>query len=206
MRCAAVLFDLDGTLIDSGPLILASFRHATRTVLRRVIPDEELLAGVGGHGIEEQMRVFDGERVDDLVSVYRTHNLAEYERVTLFPGARSMVERLRADGRSVKGRPAVDLTFSLLRLDELFDVVITSDDTPRQKPAPDPLLAALSVLGESAATAAYVGDAPFDIQAARAAEMRAIAVSWGGIHPVRRLVAEEPDAIVDAPAEVFDVV
>ena len=211
MRSASVLFDLDGTLIDSGPLILASFQHATRTVLGRVIPADELLAGVGGHGLEEQMRAFDAESVDDLVAVYREHNLREYENVALFPGVRDVIEQLRDEGRAlgvvtVKGRAAVDLTFSLLKLNGLFDTVVTSDDTIRQKPAPDPLLAALKHLGSPAATAAYVGDAPFDVQAARAAGLRAIAVSWGGIHPRERLVAEQPDVIINAPYEVLDVV
>ena len=211
MRCASVLFDLDGTLIDSGPLILASFQHATQTVLGRVIPDEELLAGVGGHGLDEQMRSFDGDRVDELVDVYRDHNVKEYEKVELFPGMRSVVEELRDDGRSlgvvtVKGRQIVELTFSLLELDDLFEVVITRDDTKRPKPAPDPIWAALEHLAQPAATAAYVGDAPFDIQAARAAGTRAIAVSWGGIHPLERLLAEQPDALVDTPAEVLGVV
>ena len=211
MRRGPVLFDLDGTLIDSGPLILASFRYATRTVLGRTIPDEELMAGVGGHGLVEQMRAFSDERVDELVDVYRAHNLEEYEKVRLFPGMRDVVEALRRHRRplgvvTVKGRPAVDLTFSLLELDGLFDVVITADDTPRQKPEPDPIRAALAQLDEGPDEAAYVGDAPFDIQAAKAAEVRAVAVSWGGIHPRERLAGERPDAIVDHPIEVLDAV
>ena len=83
MRSESVLFDLDGTLIDSGPLILASFRHATRTVLARTIPDAELMAGVGGHGLDAQMREFDEERVEELTRVYREHNLLQYENVQL---------------------------------------------------------------------------------------------------------------------------
>ena len=211
MRCESVLFDLDGTLIDSGPLILASFRHATRTVLGRTIPDEELLAGVGGHGLDAQMAAFDADRVEELTSVYRKHNLQQYEKVQLFAGVSEVLERLRADGRSlgvvtVKGRPAVELTFDLLSLADIFDVVITGDDSPRQKPAPDPILAALAKLDASVSTAAYIGDAPFDIQAARSAGVRSVAVTWGGIHPVSRLERERPDAIVQRPSEVLDVV
>jgi pyrophosphatase PpaX len=211
MRCEAVLFDLDGTLVDSGPLILASFRYATRTVLGRTVPDEELMAGVGGHGLDAQMRAIDSDRVDELTRVYRAHNLKEYERVQLFAGIRDVLERLRAQRRAlgvvtVKGRPAVDLTFELLELADIFDVVVTADDTVRQKPAPDPLLAALAQLGVPASAAAYVGDAPFDIQAARGAGVRAVAVTWGGIHPVARLEREEPDVIVQQPNEVLDVV
>ena len=101
MRHATVLFDLDGTLIDSGPLILASFRHATATVLGREIPDSELLAGVGGHGLVEQMRAFDPERVDELVEIYRAHNLRESSAVSLFDGVRELLEALRAEGRAM---------------------------------------------------------------------------------------------------------
>ena len=64
MRFPAVLFDLDGTLIDSGEMILASLRHATRAVLRREIPDEVLLAPVGGAGLPDQMRALDAARAE----------------------------------------------------------------------------------------------------------------------------------------------
>jgi pyrophosphatase PpaX len=100
----------------------------------------------------------------------------------------------------------VELTFELLDLADLFEVVITSDDTDRQKPEPDPIYAALERVDGSVASAAYVGDAPFDIQAAKAAGVMAIAVTWGGIHPAARLEREKPDAFVSTPGEILDVV
>lgn len=210
VRFETVLFDLDGTLIDSGGLILASFRHATRSVLGRVIPDEELMAGVGGHGIEAQMREFDEEHVDELVRVYREHNTGIYGGVRAFPGIVEVLELLHGEGRklgvvTVKSRRTVDVTFDVLPLRRYFGVVVTGDDTQRHKPDPEPLLQALARLGADAGSAAYVGDSPFDIRAAKAARMTAIAVSWGNIHPVERLEAEEPDHVVRAPAELVDV-
>ncbi len=210
MRYETVLFDLDGTLIDSGPLILASFRHATRTVLGRVIPDEVLMAGVGGHGIEAQMRVFDGERVDELVRVYREHNLAIYHDVRAFDGIAAVLEALHREGRTmgvvtVKSRPTVDVTFQVLPLRGFFRTVVAAEDTVRHKPDPEPLRLALERLGASPAAAVYVGDSPFDIRAAKAAGMASVAVGWGGIHPLSRLEAEEPDLVVDEPAQLVDV-
>ena len=210
MRHSTVLFDLDGTLIDSGAVILASFRHATRTVLGRVIPDEVLMAGVGGHGMHAQMREFDEQRVDELVDVYRQHNLSIYGDVRAFAGIEELLARLRDEGRqlgvvTVKARRTVALTFELLPLGGYFDTVVTGDDTERHKPDPEPLLIALERLGASARAAAYVGDSPFDIRAAKAAGMTAVAVGWGGIHPVERLEAEEPDAVVHEPGELVDV-
>jgi pyrophosphatase PpaX len=209
VRYETVLFDLDGTLIDSGDLILASFRHATRSVLGRVIPDEVLMANVGGHGIEAQMREFDANRADELVRVYREHNTGIYDGVKAFPGIEGLLERLHAEGRklgvvTVKSRRTVDVTFGVLPLRHHFGVVVTADDTIRHKPDPEPLLLALERHGGKAASAVYVGDSPFDIRAAKAAGMTSIAVGWGNIHPPDRLEAEKPDRLVLTPAELAD--
>src|SRR5919202_845629 len=74
VRFPVVLFDFDGTVVDSGAMILASMRHATKSVLDRELSDEELLATVGGPGLERQMRDLAPDRVDDLVRAYREHN------------------------------------------------------------------------------------------------------------------------------------
>jgi pyrophosphatase PpaX len=210
MRYQAVLFDLDGTLIDSGAAILASFHHATETVLGRRFADDVVMASVGGHGIHRQMAAFDPERVDELVDAYRAHNLDLYRQIRLFPGIDAVLERLRDDGRelgvvTVKSRVTVELTFRLLPLGSFFETVVTGDDVERHKPEPDALLLALERLGGEPGSAAYIGDSPFDVQAAKAAGMGAIAVTWGGIHGRERLEPEQPDALVDRPGELLGV-
>ena len=84
---SAALFDFDGTVIDSGSIIIASMRHATKTVLGRDIPDEELGRAVGGSGLIEQMRLLDPDRVDELVSCYREHNEPLHAELVGTPGA-----------------------------------------------------------------------------------------------------------------------
>jgi pyrophosphatase PpaX len=210
MRYHTVLFDLDGTLIDSGAAILASFHHATETVLGRRFADDVVMASVGGHGIRRQMAAFDPDRVDELVDAYRAHNLDRYRQIRLFPGIDAVLERLRDDGRklgvvTVKSRVTVELTFQLLPLGSFFKTIVTGDDVEHHKPEPDALLLALERLGTEAGSAAYVGDSPFDIEAAKAAGMGAIAVTWGGIHGRDRLEPEEPDALVDRPGELLGV-
>ena len=74
MRFPVVLFDLDGTVVDSGAIILASMRHATREVLGRDFSDEELMQAVGGPGLEAQMSALAPDHVERLVHVYRAHN------------------------------------------------------------------------------------------------------------------------------------
>jgi pyrophosphatase PpaX len=207
MRFPVVLFDLDGTLVDSGWMILASFQHATRTVLDREIPDEVLLAGVGSAGLVEQMRTFDEERADELVDVYRSHYAPLHDELEAFPGVVQLLETLHAEGRktgivTAKRRDIVELAFANVPIGPHIDVVVGSDEAARGKPHPDPILLALARLGAEPGQAAFIGDAPFDIAAGIAAGVFTIAVTWGGIHPFERVEAEEPDAIVSTVEEL----
>jgi pyrophosphatase PpaX len=210
VRFPVVLFDLDGTVVDSGPIILASMRYATRMVLGREIPDAALMATVGGPGLESQMREFGGdEHLEELVSVYRAHNEPLHEGLELFAGMDDVLIRLKEEGRrlglvSAKRRSTVELAFAATAIGHLFDVVVGGDEAERQKPAPDTLLLALERLGASPADAVYVGDSPFDMAAAKAGGLYAVGVTWGGVHT--RDLLTEADEIVDAPGEILAVV
>ena len=208
MRFPVVLFDFDGTVIDSGSIIIASMRHATKTVLGRDIPDEELGRAVGGSGLIEQMRLIDPDRVDELVACYREHNEPLHAELAECAGMTDVLTTLKAEGRrlgvvTAKRRETVRLAFSYLPLEQFFDVVVGSDDTDRHKPDPAPLEHALGLLDAGRDEAVYVGDSPFDIRAAKGAGMHSIAVTWGGIHPRERLEAEEPDAVVASAEELL---
>jgi len=205
MRFPVVLFDLDGTLIDSGPMILSSFRHATRTVLGREIPDHELVASTGGSTLEVQMSAFDPQRVDELVAAYRAHNTPLHQNLECCLGIEDVLDELKAQGRllgvvTAKRQHTVALAFERLGIERYFDVVVTSDDTTAHKPDPEPVLLALEKLGAGPEDAAYVGDSPFDVGAARAAGVFAVAVGWGRMHSV-----DDADAFVESAEELLGV-
>jgi pyrophosphatase PpaX len=208
VRYPNVLFDLDGTLIDSGAIILASFKHATKTVLRREIPDAELAALVGGSSIQEQMRAIDAVQADELVRVYREHNEPLHDELEAFEGIEHVLAELRRQGRrlgivTAKRRKTVELAFAVLPLERYFDAVVTSDMTERHKPDPAPVLAALDLLGAEPEESAFVGDSPFDLGAGKAAGVYTVAVAWGNIHPVEALAGA--DALVETPEQLLDV-
>ena len=211
IRFPIVLFDLDGTLIDSGPIILASMQHAVRTVLGREIPPEELGMTIGGQGIVAQMQDIDEEHADELLEVYKQHNDGLHETLEAFDELLALLPGLAAEGRKlgiVTAKRHRTVALALERFPALatsFDVVIGHEDTERHKPEPDPVLLAVERLGGVPADAAYVGDSPFDIAAAKAAGVFAVAVGWGGIHPDERLLAEAPDAFVRTPEELLGV-
>jgi pyrophosphatase PpaX len=210
VRFPTVLFDLDGTVVDSGAIILASMRHATREVLGRDYSDEELLRTVGGPGLEAQMEALAPERVEQLVDIYRAHNEPLHESLEACPGMEEVLVRLHEDGRrlgvvTAKRRSTVELAFARIPVGHLFETVVGGDETERHKPDPEPLLLAAERLGADPSETAYVGDSPFDVRAAKAAGMFAVAVTWGRIHDRSRLEAEEPDAIVDTAEELVAV-
>ncbi len=203
MRFPVVLFDLDGTLVDSAAAILGSFHHATEQVLRRRFPDERIMAQVGGSNLAHQMALLDPDHVDELVDVYRAHN--RHSELACFDGVPDVLRQLKSEGRrlgvvSAKLRPTVEGVLESAGMRDLFDVVVGSDDTERHKPEPEPVLKALELLAARPGDAAYVGDSPFDVAAARAAGVYAVAVGWGGIHRV-----EDADAFVETPEELLGV-
>jgi pyrophosphatase PpaX len=210
MRYPTVLFDLDGTLVDSGAIILASFKHAARTVLARDIEEEQIAALVGGSNLHDQMRVLSPAHVDELVRVYREHNRPLHDELQAFEGVEELMETLSEQGRKLgivtaKGRQTVDLAFGVLSLEPYFDAVVTADMTDRHKPDPAPVLKALELLASEPANAAFVGDSPYDVAAGKAAGVFTVAVSWGKIHPEERLLEAGADFLVHSPRELLDV-
>jgi pyrophosphatase PpaX len=206
VRYPVVLFDFDGTIVDSGAIIMASFRHAAQEVLEREIADIQVTAMLGGASLHEQMAAIAPDRVDELVVAYRRHNEPLHDELECCAGMLDVLDRLRAEGRrlgivTAKRHATVELAFARLPLRDYFEVIIGADDTARHKPDPEPILLALERLGAEPGDAAYVGDSPFDIGAARAAGVHAIGVTWGGIHPM-----DDADAIVSTPEELLAAV
>ena len=211
MRFRIVLFDLDGTPIDSGPIILASMQYAVTSVLGREIPPDELGMQIGGQGIVAQMQAIDAARADDLLEAYKTHNDGLHETLEAFDELVALLPGLKAEGRKLgivtaKRHRTVGLALDRFpALADAFDVVVGFEDTDRHKPEPEPVLLAMEKLAGTCEETVYIGDSPFDIGAAKAAGVFSVAVGWGGIHPDERLLAEEPDAFVRTPGELLGV-
>jgi len=210
IRYPVVLFDLDGTVIDSGAIILASMRYATREVLGTEHTDEELMRAVGGPGLEAQLGTFGPGRVDELVRAYREHNEPLHDTLEACAGMEDVLVRLHEEGRrlgvvTAKRRSTVELAFARVPLAHLFETVVGGEERKKHKPNPEPLLLAAERMGVDPTTAAYVGDSPFDMRAAKAAGMYAVAVTWGRIHDRERLEREEPNAMADSAEELLEL-
>jgi pyrophosphatase PpaX len=209
LRWKAVVFDLDGTLIDTIPLIVASHRHAVTTVLGRDFSDDVLRSGIG-RPLIDQMRVFDEPRAQELFDTYRVWNHANTAALLgRFDGVDDVLVRLAAAGAAIgvatsKSRDAVDLAFSIQPPVVGFQAIVTVEDSVQHKPHPEPVLTAIARLGAEPADAVYVGDAPYDIEAAVAAGCGAVGVTWG-VATAGVLAAAGADAVAETPAELATI-
>ena len=180
-----VLFDLDGTLIDTVDLIHQSFDYAVSLILDRKLTKEELLRNMG-RPLVEQMRVFSPAKAEELLKAYTEHNLAEHDKhVSAYPGAVETLRNLRVDRRvslgvvTSKKRDLCLRGLELAGLSDFFEVVVAMEDTTRHKPEPEPVLAALRALGKEPSRTVFVGDSPFDIAAGKSAGTMTVAALWG---------------------------
>ncbi|MGH3144712.1 MAG: HAD hydrolase-like protein [Rubrobacter sp.] len=209
----AALFDFDGTLVDTTEMIHQSMRHAASTVLGRDdVPRETLLANVG-QPLPRQMELIDADKAELLLEAYRRHHEEHHDAlIQEFPGVEGSLSRLRSAGLKVavvtsKRLASVEKALrSFPGLKGVVDRFVTLEDTTEHKPHPEPLLRGLELLGDVPIDeAAYVGDSPFDVEAARAAGLTSVAVSWGAFSE-ETLRAAEPDHLVpdiDAAVDVL---
>jgi len=208
-RYTTVLFDLDGTLIDSIGLIVETFHH---TFARFGLPpqsDAFWLATVG----TPLLTVFapwakDGLEVEALIEVYRDHNVAHHDaRVRAYPGVPAVVRALAARGIKLgvvtsKNRRGTQRGLVAAGLDEVIEVRVCSDDVSNHKPHREPVDRAVALLGADPEATLFVGDSVHDMDAGRAAEVDTGAALWG---PFERhhLARSEPHHWLDAPEDVL---
>jgi pyrophosphatase PpaX len=203
-----VLFDLDGTLIDSIELILASYRHTLAAHGLPPVPDSEWMRGVG-----TPLRVQLGpwarspNDLQALVATYREFNLANHDRMTTaFPGVVDLVRTIRAAGFRTavvtsKTREGTRRGLNLIGLEDAIDVLVCADDVENPKPHPEPVSRAVTGLRADPAATIFVGDSIHDLLSGRAAGVLTGAVLWG---PFRRedLEPAAPDYWLEGPEEL----
>ena len=206
-----VLFDLDGTLIDSVRLILDSYHHTLAAHGLPAMSDEHWLAGLGTP-LRVQFRHWsdDPARLEALIATYREYNLTHHDTmVTAYPEVVPMVRAIRAAGFRTglvtsKNRPGALRGLALVGLADAMDLIIGADEVENPKPHPEPIQFALRQLGEIPERAIYVGDSIHDMESGRAARVTTGAVLWG---PFGRshLESASPDHWLERPTDLLEV-
>lgn len=215
MDCRLIVFDVDGTLVDSQHLILEAMQVAF-DLLGETLPPREVALSVVGLSLPEAMAALlphlSPEETLRLTERYRAHFLARRlegaaESVApLYSGAVDALLRLSAEPDTLlgvatgKARRGLDHLLESHDLGRHFVTLQTADGHP-SKPHPSMLLAALAETGVPAERAAMVGDTEYDVAMGRAAGFRTVGVAWG-YHPTERLLAAGADVVIHDFAEL----
>lgn len=203
-RVEAVLFDLDGTILDTNELIIQSFMHALKNNVSAEFGREQIIPHMG-LTLQSQLAHFSGQAdVAGLTQAYREYMFMKHdEMVSLFPGVFDTVARLREAGIPM-GIVTTKIRMTTLRALEMFGLagsmatVVSLDDVRHAKPHPEPVEKAIREIGVSPAATLMVGDSAVDMQAALAAGAVPVGVAWslkgeqtlfdaGAVHMLRRM-------------------
>lgn len=202
----AVLFDVDGTLIDTAELIADSLEYACLRHLGRAHPRETYYALIGKPAMV-QMEILGGDKAPEMMDTAVEYYELHHEEERPFAGAVDTLARLYEVGIKLalvtsKTRIELNPTLARVPLDNFARVVVTADLTTRPKPFPDPVYLALQNLQIGAEEVLFVGDSPYDMQAGRAAGVKTGAAAWGP-HSRAALEEERPDYLFSSFGDVL---
>jgi pyrophosphatase PpaX len=206
-----VLFDLDGTIVDTNELIIESFLHVLNDKLAMQVTRDQLIPQMGGP-LVNQFQYFTGlSNVDQHVADYRAYNLIRHdEMVRVFPYVIEVVQAFAKHGvkMGVVTTKMRDTTTRVLRMFDLLpymQTVITLEDVEHAKPHPEPLLRALNAIQAVAEETVMVGDSSFDIVSAQQAGAWSAGVAWS-LKGAEFLAGYKPDWILKDMRELYDIV
>ena len=209
----ALLFDLDGTLVDSIELILGSARHAFIGFAGHIPTDDEWRAGIG-RPLQAVLREYAGgdeAEAERLLGRYREYQLEHHDRLlTAYPRVVDTLRALRAAGHPLaivtsKSDWLAQRALDFVGIGELFGALVGCDTCVNHKPHPEPVERALALLGEEPTNALFVGDSPHDIHSGLAAGVYTVGATWGAFSREEMLNSGADvviDDITDLPAAI----
>ena len=206
MALQAVVFDLDGTLIDSTDAIVLSFMH-TFDVIGETRPEREAVVRSIGYTLEDQFAMFTKRDPRDCTRIYRErYGQVCREMTTLLPGGAETLAALACAGLRLgfatsKRRAFAEMILEHLGVLDRFEVRVGPDDVAKPKPAPDAMLKVLELFGVAPDELLLIGDTHFDVECARNAGVACVCVTTG-YETREELEALEPEAVYDSLAEV----
>ena len=206
MSIRTILFDLDGTLIDSNQLIHASFDYTFKQ-FNLTFTEEEILE-FNGPPLIDTFKKIDPIKVDEMVETYRQHNyLVHDEYVRVFPKVVETLKQLK--DRQVKlgivttkMANGVKMGIEKTGISDFFDTVITFDDVKHPKPHPEPVLKAMHALDAEASSTLMVGDNSHDIEAGKSAGIKTAAVAWS-LKGKDRLLTYNPTIMLEEMTDIL---
>ncbi len=204
-----ILFDLDGTIANSMPLLKKTFQNVFGDM---GIPwDETHMTNLSTLPVKESAKIYAEKRVKEFLTSFMKHYLSEHNKLMeMFPGTRELLELLKSHSFRLgivtsKTRAGAMACLDFLEITTLMDVIITVDDAANHKPHPDPLIKALELLSASKEETLFIGDSPPDLVAAKSAGIPVAYVTWGAGNNEDAL-QYKPDYIIENWNQLTDLI
>ncbi|WP_027633791.1 pyrophosphatase PpaX [Clostridium hydrogeniformans] len=206
----AVLFDLDGTLIDTNKLIAESFKYTFKIHHNEEKSDKEVSVFFG-QPLEESFKVYGEELCNDMIKTYREYNEKIHDTMCMeFEGTTETLKTLKSMGIKTaivtsKRKVLAERGMKINGIIEYFDAIITPEDTNEHKPKPGPVIKACEILGVKPEEALMVGDSHFDLMSGKSAGAKICGVNYTAL-PIELLKDCEPDYFIDSIKDIITIV
>lgn len=210
MGITTILFDLDGTLLDTNELIIQSFQHTYNKHLDKEFPREKIIENFG----EILKTTLDRECVgcsEEAIKTYREFQTLNFDKlITMHTGVKEGLEFLHKKGYKLgvvtsRLNESARRGLKLFDLEKYFGTIVGANDADKHKPDPEPVLMALKALESKADEAIMVGDSPYDVLCAKNAGVLSVAVGWSAL-PRAMYMEHDPDYVVESMEELIRII
>ncbi|MBP2628693.1 MAG: HAD-superfamily hydrolase, subfamily variant 1 [Firmicutes bacterium] len=209
MRYKGILFDLDGTLLDTNDLIIKSFQHTIAVHYKREV-DIDVVRSFYGKTARAALEFLGPDKVEEMTETFREYQNIHHDQLAkIFTEVAEVIQELYNAGVKLgivtsKRHDTAMRGLKLFDMDKYFSVVIGADQCQNTKPHPEPVQLALAKLGLKPQDCLMVGDSPFDIVSGGLAGVKTVAVRWSEV-PWPDVLAAEPDYIINTMSELISL-
>lgn len=203
----AVLFDIDGTLLDTFEFVFSAVRF-TLDKHNLTVSEKMIMKAAGKPLVEYYRYVLPGEDFELLAQTHRDFQENKHHLAKPFQNVEEILKSLKKEkyklaGVSNRSKKSLIKSLKISKLHKYFDVIIGADDIKNPKPHPEPFLKALKFLKVSKNQAIVVGDTENDVLSARAAGIKCVAVTYGWIG--KKIKKSKPDFVIDKIEELKSI-
>ena len=213
MKISTIIFDFDGTIMNTNEVIMQSWQHTYMVLEGKERPRNEILKSFGEPLKLSMEKAFPNKDAEEAMSIYRGYQKNNFDDVvTVFDGIPELIKKLNKEGYKIgivtsRTRESTIRGLENYELEKYILEIVSCEDTLKHKPDPEPMNIVLRRFGTKPENAIMIGDSRFDIQCAHNAGVKAVMVSWAEAMSLEDMKgSSKPDYILQEANDLFDII